>query len=145
MTAHILLPQLDSGRPASISPILLEEVLRRELSFDGVILADDLGMGAIAKRHGPGEGAVKAVQAGTDIVMLSHNWSTVEPAMKAVAQAFANGMFDPARWSVANARIATLHQSLRDVDSPAPSRKIIGCAEHRALAAEAHSKLQAIS
>ena len=53
MTAHILLPQLDPDRPASISPVVLQELLRRQLRFDGVILADDLGMGAIAKALRP--------------------------------------------------------------------------------------------
>lgn len=141
MTAHILLPQLDADRPASVSPVLLKEVLRNDLRFNGVILADDLGMGAIAKRYGPGESAVQALQAGTDIVMLCHDWSTTEPAISAVTQAFADGRFGTAPWSQSGARIATLRQCLRDLDSPAPLVETIGCPEHRALAAEARSTL----
>lgn len=141
MTAHILLPQLDEDRPASVSPILLEQVLRRDLRFDGVILADDLGMGAIAKRFGPGESAVQALQAGTDIVMLCHDWSAVAAAIDIAAQAAADGTFDALQWSNSSARIATLRQRLLDLDSPPPPIDVIGCPEHRALAAEARSTL----
>jgi len=84
MTAHILLPQIDSENPASLSRTMLEGVLRRRLRFSGVILADDLGMGAIAKRHGSGEAAVQSLLAGTDIAMLCHDWSAVAPAIAAV-------------------------------------------------------------
>src|SRR5580692_7262315 len=59
MTAHILLPRIDPDVPASLSRSILEGVLRRRLNFDGMILADDLGMGAIAKRYGAGEAAVR--------------------------------------------------------------------------------------
>ena len=54
MTAHILLPQLDTERPASLSSRVLGGILRSQWKFEGVILADDLGMGAIAKRFAPG-------------------------------------------------------------------------------------------
>ncbi len=49
MTAHILLPLIDPENPASLSRTMLDGVLRRRLRFDGVILADDLGMGAICQ------------------------------------------------------------------------------------------------
>ena len=55
MTAHIFLPQIDSENPASLSRLMLSQQLRRKMKFDGIILADDLGMGAIAKRYGAGE------------------------------------------------------------------------------------------
>ena len=79
MTAHILLPQIDPDLPTSISPTVLEGMLRRDLRFGGVILADDLGMGALARRYGCGESAVMALQAGTDVAMLCHD-SSVVPA-----------------------------------------------------------------
>ena len=65
MTAHILLPQIDPENPASLSRTMLDGVLRRRMRFNGVILADDLGMGAIAKRYPPGEAAVQTLRAGT--------------------------------------------------------------------------------
>ena len=65
MTAHILLPKIDANLPASLSPAVLQGMLRRDLKFDGVILADDLGMGALARQYGCGESAVMTLDAGT--------------------------------------------------------------------------------
>src|SRR6202521_4647144 len=61
MTAHILLPQIDPERRASLSRKILDGILRRRMGFNGLILADDLGMGAIARRYGPGEAAIDAL------------------------------------------------------------------------------------
>jgi len=97
MTAHILLPQIDGENPASLSRILLDGILRRRMGFDGVILADDLGMGAIARKYGPGEAAVRTLLAGTDIAMLCHDWSAVAPAVDAVRKALREGRFE--KWS----------------------------------------------
>ncbi len=94
MTAHILLPQIDADNPASLSRLMLDQVLRRGMKFNGIILADDLGMGAIAKRYGPGDAAVRAIRAGTDIAMLCHDWAAVAPAIKAVRSAHEEGQFD---------------------------------------------------
>ncbi len=105
MTAHILLPLVDPENPASLSPTILNDVLRRRVGFNGVILADDLGMGAIAKRYGPGEAAVRTIIAGTDIAMLCHDWSAVTPAITAVKQARAEGRFADAEWSASLERI----------------------------------------
>ena len=65
---------------------MLQEILRRQLRFEGVILADDLGMGAIARRYGPGESVVKTLEAGSDIAMLCHDSTVVPEAIEAVAQ-----------------------------------------------------------
>ena len=112
MTAHILLPQIDPENPASLSRTMLDGVLRRRMRFDGVILADDLGMGAIAKRYGPGEAAVRTLRAGTDIAMLCHDWSAVAPAIAAVRSAQAGGALRGRRMArVARANRARLRPS----------------------------------
>jgi len=105
MTAHILLPQIDPENPASLSRTLLDGVLRGRLRFNGVILADDLGMGAIAKRYGPGEAAVQTLRAGTDVAMLCHDWSAVAPAIAAVRSALLEGSFDEGEWRASLNRI----------------------------------------
>jgi beta-N-acetylhexosaminidase len=141
MTAHILLPKIDPDRPASISPIVLDGILRRQLRFDGVILADDLGMGAIAQRYGPGESVVKTLEAGTDIAMLCHDDAVVPEAINAVAQSLADGRFEPPQWSASGKRIARLRERLHEASQPLPSLDVVGCAEHRALAKEIHARL----
>jgi len=135
MTAHILLPQVDAERPASLSPILLDSVLRQRMGFGGVILADDLGMGAIARRYGPGEAAVSALAAGTDIAMLCHDWSAVAPAFAAVSDAHEQGRFAEHQSRSSLERIERVC-GLTESDVPQPPLEIIGCSEHRALAAQ---------
>jgi len=105
MTAHILLPQIDPENPASLSRTMLDGVLRRRLRFAGVILADDLGMGSIAKRYGPGEAAVQTLRAGTDVAMLCHEWSAVAPAIAEVRSTRQEGRFDVDEWQASLDRI----------------------------------------
>jgi beta-N-acetylhexosaminidase len=72
MTAHIALPNVTGDAiPATLSPKLTTDLLRRELGFDGIIVTDSLGMGAIVKGYGNAEAAVKAIVAGADVVLLS--------------------------------------------------------------------------
>jgi beta-N-acetylhexosaminidase len=141
MTAHILLPQIDHENPASLSRAMLDGVLRRRLRFDGVILADDLGMGAIAKRYGPGEAAVQTLRAGTDVAMLCHDWSAVGPAIAAVRTARQTGRFDEEEWSASLRRI---ERACVDAEAhgPRPSIDILGCEENQALAEGIRARLK---
>lgn len=142
MTAHILLPKIDPERPASLSRMMLRGMLRQRMGFPGVILADDLGMGAIARRFGPGEAAVETFLAGTDLAMLCHDWSAVRPALAAVEQALERGRFDEAEWQASHARIAALRARAESNTRDAPSSlDLVGCADHRALADEIRARL----
>jgi beta-N-acetylhexosaminidase len=105
MTAHILLPKIDPERPASLSRRLLTDLLREEMQFKGIILADDLGMGAIARRFAPGEAAVQTFAAGTDIAMLCHDWSQVTATLAASARALEEGTLSLEEWQAAGERI----------------------------------------
>ena len=66
MTAHVLVPSLDEERPATLSPRIVQALLRDELGFEGVILSDDLEMKAIAKTYAVPDAAVQAIAAGCD-------------------------------------------------------------------------------
>lgn len=67
MTAHVVYESLDPDRPATLSPIVIEGVVRGAIGFDGVLVSDDLAMGALAGP--PGELARMALAAGCDIAM----------------------------------------------------------------------------
>ncbi len=140
MTAHILLPQIDPENPASLSRILLNDILRRRMRFGGVILADDLGMGAIASKYGPGEAAVRTFRAGTDIAMLCHDWSAAAPAIEAVRKAFGDGRFEETEWSASLARIERVCGKA-ELPGPVPPLAILGCEEFRGLAAGIRARL----
>lgn len=71
MTAHIALPEITGDNvPASLSPQINRDLIRKELKFDGIITTDSLGMGAIIKNYKGVEGAVRAIKAGADIALL---------------------------------------------------------------------------
>ena len=141
MTAHILLPQIDPENPASLSRTMLDGVLRRRLRFDGVILADDLGMGAIAKRSAPGEAALQTLRAGTDIAMLCHDWSAVAPAIAAVRKAKQEGGFDEDEWRASLNRIERACIQA-ETPQPRPSIDILGCKEYQRLAEGIRARLR---
>jgi beta-N-acetylhexosaminidase len=145
MTAHILLPKIDSKWPASLSSDLLRSILRGQLGFDGIILADDLGMGAIARHYENGESAVRSLQAGTDIAMLCHNWSAVTPTLDAAARVISGGTctgkIDTRVAAASHVRIERLRHRLNEIETaPAPPLAVIGCSEHRALATEIRAR-----
>lgn len=71
MTSHILYPQIDKKNPATMSRIILEDILRKEMGFEGVILSDSMNMGAIRLFYDPAESTLLALKAGVDIIMLS--------------------------------------------------------------------------
>jgi beta-N-acetylhexosaminidase len=68
MTAHVLVRELDDAVPATLSPRVVGGLLRQEMGYDGVIVSDDLEMKAVATHWGVGPGAVKAAQAGCDLL-----------------------------------------------------------------------------
>lgn len=73
MTAHIVNRNLDAAaRPATLSPPIISGLLRQELGFAGVVVSDDMQMGAIVAEYGPEEAAIAAVQAGVDIILLAN-------------------------------------------------------------------------
>ncbi len=79
MVSHNIVSCLDDSTPASLSAAV-HELLRNELGFDGVIVTDDLAMGAITDFAGVGQAAVMAVQAGNDL-LCSDDYRTEIPAV----------------------------------------------------------------
>ncbi len=77
MTAHLLVPEWDEKHPATLSPVALQDWLRRRLGFDGVIITDDLEMGAIATRQTAPDAAREALAAGADLLLICNNWHAV--------------------------------------------------------------------
>ena len=72
MTGHLSVPALESdpNTPATLSPKILQGLLRKELGYQGLIVTDAMDMGGITVRYAPGEAAVRAVAAGVDCVLM---------------------------------------------------------------------------
>ena len=82
MTSHAIYPAIDSGNPATLSPGILINLLREKMAFEGLIITDDLEMGAIAKQQGVAEGACQAFQAGADILLICKDQEKVLESIK---------------------------------------------------------------
>jgi beta-N-acetylhexosaminidase len=95
MTAHLAVPALGvSDVPATLSPAVLTGLLRNELKFTGLIVTDALDMGGIAKGYTSGEAAVRAVEAGADVLLMPPD---PEEAVNALAGAVRAGRISPRR------------------------------------------------
>lgn len=79
MTSHVFNAKLDSLHPASLSEKITTGMLRKGLNYDGVIITDDLVMGAIAKEYELDEVLELAIRAGADILCLSNNGQDYDP------------------------------------------------------------------
>jgi beta-N-acetylhexosaminidase len=86
MTSHVFNAKLDAQYPATMSEKVITGILRGQLGFDGVVITDDLAMGAMVKHYTLDEILVHAVLAGADLLCLSNNGETYDPhvAQKAV-------------------------------------------------------------
>lgn len=73
MIAHILFSEIDSKNPSSLSPYLVSDILRKKLAYDGLVLTDDLCMGAITEILPPEKACVAALRAGCDLPLLCHD------------------------------------------------------------------------
>ena len=86
MTSHVFNSQLDSVYPATLSKKIITDLLRNKMGFNGVIVTDDLAMGAMADHYSLEQILELAINAGADILCLSNNGTTYDPdiAPKAV-------------------------------------------------------------
>ena len=110
MTAHVVFPafETDTSVPATLSKGVLTDLLRGEMGYDGVVISDCLEMAAIADGIGITQGAIATLQAGADIVLISHREAQQHAAIEAVVAAVEYGAIPMARIDEAVARVATL-------------------------------------
>lgn len=108
MIAHILLPKIDSKNPSSMSKIIITDILRKDLNFNGVVITDDMTMGAIVKNYNISEAAVKSVKAGADIVLVCHGYDNEVSVINALKNAVAKGEISKERIEQSVYRILSL-------------------------------------
>ncbi len=112
LTAHVVVEALDAQRPATLSHAILTGLLRGELGFGGVIATDCLEMDAIAGGIGTVEGAVEALAAGADLLLISHHLELAHAAAGAIAAAVHAGRIPIDRLREAHARVHRLRERL---------------------------------
>jgi beta-N-acetylhexosaminidase len=114
MVGHAYYPSLQGKTPvpATLSERVVHRILRERIGFRGVVLTDDLEMGAIEQQRGAGEVVLEALAAGNDLVMYCKSWEKVEEAHFALVKALRSGRLREARVDQSLSRILALKESL---------------------------------
>jgi beta-N-acetylhexosaminidase len=142
MTAHILIPALDEENPGTLSPAIVDGLLKQKLGYGGLVLSDDLEMKAISGRYGHSEATVRAIAAGCDaVLMCAPKPDEQMAALEAVIYAVEQGRIPLKRIEDAmkrqrRAKERFLAAPRRMPASGAALRAILGRDEHQAVAAE---------
>jgi beta-N-acetylhexosaminidase len=128
MTAHLYVPALDPtpGLPATLSPLILTDLLREKMDFNGLIVTDAMGMGGITRSFSARDAALRAVKAGVDMVLLPPDPPGVIDGLVAAVR---SGEIPPSRVDESVGRILELKARLgllknRYVDISALARTV---------------------
>ena len=139
MTAHIVYPAYDPG-PATLSPKILTELLRKEMNFQGVIITDDLKMEAIKKYFDIGLAAVMAIKAGADIVLPIVTTQEQRDVYNSLLEAVQNGDISGERLNESVRRILNLKLKMnlfeRRYAKLENLRKLVGTKVHKDVVQE---------
>ncbi|MCM2281156.1 MAG: beta-N-acetylhexosaminidase [Bdellovibrionaceae bacterium] len=115
MLAHIAYPKVDpSGMPATFSKPIVTQLLREKLKFNGLVITDDIEMAGAFVVKDPAERALRAIEAGADLVMVAWNRKLQTRAIEAVLKAVKTGRISQARLN------ESLHRILRAKRKVAP-------------------------
>ena len=132
MTAHVLVRSLDEEVPATLSPRVIDGLLRREMKYGGLIVSDDLEMKAVADHWGAAPGAVKAAQAGCDLLPVCLTTEAQVEAIESLVRAVESETVSRTSMDDACARIRRLKEKYllpyRDPD-PRAARAAAGAGE----------------
>ena len=104
MVGHLIYTGLDT-LPASVSPQVINNFLRNELGFQGIVITDDMEMGALTSMYGFREMGVAAVQAGVDVLLVCHNYEHQQQVYQGVLEAVKTNKLTTAAIDAAAVRI----------------------------------------
>ncbi len=96
MTAHVLYPAWDKSNPATLSPFILHKILRQKMEFDGIIISDDLLMGAL-KNANIGSVACRALLAGVDLLLIGAQPDSQVQVLESLQAAWESGALSAGR------------------------------------------------
>jgi beta-N-acetylhexosaminidase len=111
MTAHISVPSLNGGvrEPSTLSSPVLTTLLRDQMGFDGIVFTDAMDMSAISRRHTSGEAAVRALEAGADVILMP---ASVSAAVEGIVDAVAHGRITEERLNQSVLRVLEAKEGL---------------------------------
>jgi beta-N-acetylhexosaminidase len=110
MTAHVRYPSLDRARPATVSPRIIDGLLRRQIKFRGIIASDDLHMSAISGNQSIADAAIASLAAGVDWLLVCQDLGEAQKVADAIRTALIEGKLSRRRVIDSSRRIAALMQ-----------------------------------
>ena len=113
MVSHILLPEIDDINPASMSKTIITDILRKNLKFDGLIVTDDMTMGAITNNFDISEACIKSINAGADLLLICHGYETEVDVINNIKDAVDKGIISIDRINESVYRILSLKYSYK--------------------------------
>ena len=90
MVSHILMPQIDSDNSASMSKTIITDILRKDLKFDGLIVTDDMTMGAVTNDLDITTACINAINAGADLLLVCHGYDNEINVINAIKDSINN-------------------------------------------------------
>lgn len=109
MVGHLNVPALDPNVPSSMSPVALQ-ALRHELGYGGVVISDDLEMGALSPAYPPAAAAVRFLENGGDMVIVSHHLEVADAVYAAIHDAVVNGSYPRRQLDASVRRLLELYR-----------------------------------
>ena len=113
IVSHILLPNVDNTNPASMSKVIITDILRKDLKFDGVVVSDDMTMGAITNDYDISEACIKAINAGTDLLLVCHGYDNEVKVINSIKEAVNNKTISMDRIDESVYRILSLKENYK--------------------------------
>jgi beta-N-acetylhexosaminidase len=111
MTSHTLYPALDPEFPATFSSVTLRDLLRDKIGFSGVVITDDLDMGAVTGRYSPEDAAIGALRAGADLLLVCNDMENMRLALEALHRGLDRGLLDTETLAVSLTRVEKLRDT----------------------------------
>ena len=111
MVSHAMYPQLDPDHPSSLSKVIITDWLRKDMGYNGVVVTDDMDMGALAKHYTFGDMAVQSILAGSDILLVCHEYEHMQEAYNGLMKAVKEGRISKDRLDESVKRILLMKMS----------------------------------
>ena len=121
MSAHIVFRAIDPDRPATLSPKVINGLLRSELGFDGLVISDCMSMNAIKEHFTTPRGCVMAINAGVDLICLNADIKTQQRCAQDVHDAVINGEISMETIDAALTRILKYKKEYLTTTAPQPN------------------------
>ena len=111
MVSHAMYPQIDPDHPSSLSKAIITDWLRKDMGYNGVVVTDDMDMGALAKHYTFGDMAVQSILAGSDILLVCHEYEHMQEAYNGLMKAVKDGRISKERLDESVKRILLMKMS----------------------------------